>query len=302
MKYWAHKANRQGEPIGPRLEARDEGHAEELAGRFGYVVRTGDYQGSLEWRLVVGLGPRPGWSYPTYLMARQGGAALDVIGPLRRLENEGQPSAAIIGDGAPGLELKDELGWRGWDIDWLSEPSEMGVRGTYDAEFHLDGPPPKEDPDKTGLVVQCVSDTTASDVGGNAADLTVVLPALYGSVNIDRVDPCIWEIAEHALKDTGQPRLPEIEDGPPIEVMEFSCAAAAVIWEVNAYAGRKGTETVVQVRGSKMERDRIAQLVRTGLRHRPRGTPEFSGLQAFGSAYAISHRIPLDEPMEIEAR
>ena len=110
------------------------------------------------------------------------------------------------------------------------------------------------------------------------------------------------EIAEHALKDTGQRGLPEIEDGPPIEVMEFSCAAAAVIWEVNSYAGSKGTETVVQVRGTEMERDRIARLARTGLKHRPRGTPEFSGLQAFGRAYAVRHRIPIEEPMEVEAR
>ena len=299
-RYWAHKANLHGQPIGPRIEARDEAHAEQLAGRRGYIVCTGDYHGSLQWQLVV-RHRQQGIPQPTYLLARQGGTAMERLMRVSPHERFGPPCAAIFGEGMLKLELRNELGWRCWDVDCHSEPAEMGGRRKYDAEFHLKGSPPHEDSETAGLVVRCVSGTTAKGMGGDVAvDLTVVLPALYGTGNLKGVDPRILEIAEQTMRGGVETGASAVEDGPPIEVMDFSSAAGAIIWEVNSYVGKKGIEEVVQVRGEKMERDQIARLVRTGLRHRPRGAPEFSGLQAFGHYYAVMHGIPCEESAELE--
>lgn len=296
-KYWAHRTNIQGHPLDPRMEARDEAHAEELARRTGYIVRTGDYQGSLEWRSLLEPPRRRGWYYPTYLMARQGGACMDLLMRVGRLDKEGKPLAAIFGETQLAKELKDELDWRCWDIDWLREPAELGQRVTHDAEFWLEGSPVGRSSEASGLVVQCVSDATYRADGDAVADLTVVLPTLVAREDLPKGDARILEIAECAFAEINESSISGREDEDTIEIVSASDALSALIWEVNSYAGKKGVEKVVRVQGVEVQRGKIAHLIHAGMRDEAVASevanlPEsvVDELTGLGRRFVIKHR------------
>ena len=286
MAYWAYGKAPNGDPAGPRMDAKDEMHARELAGEYGYVLRTECYADRLEW---MKLKPRreERW-FPTYRMARDGGPALARVAGIFRYR---EPSAAIVGEGLLAIRLEAELKSQGWYVDLFGRSAEMPPRVNYDAEFHLNAPLPRKGWAEAGIVVRCAAEEDEQPRAHPAPDLTVILPALFGTSNFQDVDPRLLEIVEWAY--------PPAEDGVPVPkdaplaVIDAEHAARVIFDEVNSYAGPWGEEVVVHVAGIELERDQITTLIRGDQ------TPEQMGLcghpfvrsaarlNAFGFYYVI---------------
>ena len=264
MVYWAYRSAGNGDPA-DRLDAEDETDARELAGEYGYILRTSWYADRLEWkRLDPSREER--W-FPTYRMARDGGSALSRIPGISRLR---APTAAIVGLGLLAIRLETELKAQGWHVALFASSAKVQPRGNYDAEFHLVAPPPRKNWDKAGIVVQCLAEEDERPRAHPPPDLTLILPALFGTEHFEDVDPRLLEIVEWAYP--GQTRdVPVPKDGT-FAVIDAEHAARTIFDELNSYAGPWGKEVVVRIPGIELARDQIAALIRDDQ------TPEQMGL------------------------
>lgn len=264
MAYWAYGSAGNGDPA-DKLDAEDETHARELAGEYGYILRTSWYADRLEWkRLDPSREER--W-FPTYRMARDGGPALARLAGIFRYR---EPTAAIVGLGLLAIRLETELKAQGWHVALFASSAKMQPRGNYDAEFHLVAPPPRKNWDKAGIVVQCLAEEDERPRAHPPPDLTLVLPALFGTEHFEDVDPRLLEIVEWAYP--GQRRDVPVPKDATFAVIDAEHAARAIFDELNAYAGPWGQEVVVRIPGIELARDQIATLIRDDQ------TPEQMGL------------------------